>query len=836
MSTIKKKSGNFISAVAVAVVLAILLAFLVTIINSKEYFISQLYTVGSQQAELSYEDGYSKLDDALNDLDGLALQLSDRGGDGVAAVAALGSALAEKHPYLGFMILDTDGWQIAEYGECGNLDLTKNQIGSYLSAGVAGNSPLYKDTVLDSLCFTVYRPISGTEGVRGIIAYMTLDTFAGHLISAPTSPAEGEERIPASYTAMVDSKGYKLAYKESAEFALDADINRLTSLYDQLESLAVDGEVTSEIQECLKNNGDDYCGRIMISGENYLLALLSVDGLDGYYTFHLFAEEDIYNGGFSYYRQFNLIAIGLCVVVLVLLIVCLFINYEKTHDRIVDRDPYLGCNTYVKFQRDAQELIRSNKFTKYAIIYLDTNRLTFIRERFGSENAEEFLRKMSGVIAQSTLRNESYGYVLEDNFVMLVHYDNKEEITRRLKLINIIINSLPVIKDNKYSLKLCAGVYCVEDAGVDLQDAIDRAVAAHRSHKENHNGVCVFFDSSTTSANLHQAEVESRMEYALKNGEFRIFLQPKYNIKTDRMDGAEVLVRWFNEEKNSYQSPAEFVPIFELNGFIVNMDHYVYEEACKFIDSARSLTTNTIRISVNVSRVTATAPDFLKFYLNTKRKYNIANGVITLEFTESFAFENYDAMKQIILTLKQNGINSSVDDFGSGFSSYNILKELPLDELKLDRFFIKQSANSKRDQALLSMMIKFCNDMGITVTQEGVETVEDTRRLAELGCDVIQGYVYSKPIMTSDFMDFIKKSTSFREITGVSYLDVPKPAEAKPAEAKPAEQKPTEAKPTEQKPAEAKPAEAKPTEAKPTEAKPTEQKPAEQKPTEQKPE
>ena len=151
MSTIKKKSGNFISAVAVAVVLAILLAFLITIINCKEYFVSQLYTVGTQQSELSYEDGYSELDNVLNDLDTLALQLSDRGGEGVASVVPLSSALAEKHPYLGFMVLDADCWQIAEYGECGNTDLTESQIGNYLSEGVAGNSTLYKDSVLDSL-------------------------------------------------------------------------------------------------------------------------------------------------------------------------------------------------------------------------------------------------------------------------------------------------------------------------------------------------------------------------------------------------------------------------------------------------------------------------------------------------------------------------------------------------------------------------------------------------------------------------------------------------------------------------------------------------------------
>jgi EAL domain-containing protein (putative c-di-GMP-specific phosphodiesterase class I) len=236
------------------------------------------------------------------------------------------------------------------------------------------------------------------------------------------------------------------------------------------------------------------------------------------------------------------------------------------------------------------------------------------------------------------------------------------------------------------------------------------------------------------------------------------------------MDGAEVLVRWYNEETGSYQSPAEFVPIFELNGFIVNMDHYVYEESCKLISKMRSLVTSTICISVNVSRVTAMAPDFLKFYLAIKNKYNISNGVITLEFTESFAYENYDMMKNVMISLKNNGINSSLDDFGSGYSSYNILKELPIYELKLDRFFINRTGNERRDRALLSMMIKFCNEMGIKITQEGVEQIEDLLMLREMGCDVVQGYIYSKPIMSSDFMDFIKHTT-FLDVTGIRLDD-----------------------------------------------------------------
>lgn len=756
------KSGYFLSSIGSFIVLTVLIVFLVTIFDCKQFFVDQLYTIGETQSELTIEDSYSELSTMLKDLDALAAAASNR--DDLNTVRSLVNAYGEKHPYSRLRLIDSDAYEVARNGYCGSLDPTEAQIGAFFSSATPGNSTFHKDFFLDAMCFTVYRPITDSSVAVGAVLYVTANDIADYLVKTPVSDLE-QGRIAARYTALISSSAQKLSYKESEGYSLSDKLHRMTSFTDQLSEMGVDPLVVNSVSSCLKNDEESLIERIKYNGEDHLLTLTHCSLIDGYYVVSIFAENDIYEGGFSNYRRFNVTSISLCVVVFVLLVICLFVVYEKSHERVEDRDPYLGCNSYVKFQKEAQSLLSSHKFAKYAFIYFDTNRLSFMRDRLGGEQTDDLLRKMAGVISQSTLRNESYGHVLEDQFIMLVHYENNEEITRRIKLINIILNSLPVLKESKYSVKLCAGVYCC-DKNVTLQDAIDRAVMAHKTHKEHHADVCIFFDNTTSAINLRQAEVETRMEYALKNGEFRLFLQPKYNIKTDKLDGAEVLVRWFNEEKNSYQSPAEFVPIFELNGFIVDMDHYVYEEACKFINSARSLSTQTIRISVNVSRVTAMAPDFLKFYLGIKRKYNIANGVITIEFTESFAFENYDVMKMIITTLKNNGINSSVDDFGSGFSSYNILKELPLDELKLDRFFIKHSQNNARDVALLSMMIKFCNDMGITITQEGVENVEDVRLLAGLGCDVIQGFVYARPMMTSDFMDFIKKSTTFAEVTG----------------------------------------------------------------------
>ena len=761
-----KKNRIYVSVIAAFVIFAILMCFAVALVNCKDYFISQLDTIGKDLGNENYDKSVGPLDDMLEGLDELAVAISNRN-DVVnhdvenSTIGDIVRAFATNHPTARMRLLSPTKYDVMTVGDCGDLDLSKIQtIGTLADQGVKGNTGLYFDSLLAAQTVAYFTPVKDTPDVIGIIMYVTVED-----VQAMINFRSGD--VPPSYAAFIDVNGYKVTEQYAEGFSTD----RLTSFYDTLDRLSNSTAFSKELKNVLISEGE-YRLRMTFSGESYLLVSRASDNLSGFYTVELYYENDIYEGGFSAYRQFYLIALSLCFVVFILTIVVLFVNYEKAYDRAEDRDHNLGCDSYTKFQRVAQDLLSSNRYSKYAVIYIDTGRLVFIRERYGSETTDEFLRAMAAAIAQSTRRSEAYGYVIDDQFVMLAKYDEKVDLIRRIKLINVIINSLPVIKSNQYSIKLGAGVYCVSDPkNTPIQECIDRAVLAHKSHKDSPAEVCVFFDDSTRAASLKAADIEARMEYALKNGEFRLFLQPKYNIKTDKTDGAEVLIRWYNEATNSYQSPMDFIPIFEQNGFIVDLDHYVYEEACKFASRARSFFTSTIRISVNVSRVTAMSPDFLKFYITMKRKYGLANGVITIEFTESFAYENYDAMKAAIIALKNEGINSSIDDFGSGFSSYNILKELPIDELKLDRFFIKKTEDSRRDNALLSMMIKFCNDLGITVTQEGVETKEEMQLLKNFGCDVVQGYVYAKPIMISDFIDFMKKSTSFKEVTDIDLFE-----------------------------------------------------------------
>jgi EAL domain-containing protein (putative c-di-GMP-specific phosphodiesterase class I) len=292
----------------------------------------------------------------------------------------------------------------------------------------------------------------------------------------------------------------------------------------------------------------------------------------------------------------------------------------------------------------------------------------------------------------------------------------------------------------------------------DVSKMLDFAIEAKNAGSIAADFGSFRFYDDRLQENREQSEyIEMHMDTALENNNFVVFYQPKINLITDLPDGCEALVRWYNPELDEYMRPGVFMPLFEANGFIVKLDKYVYEQVCSYIEESTLQRQPLYPVSVNVSRATAIQDGFVDFYVSRKKKHNIIDGFLTIEFTESFAYENYDKMREIINQLHRNGFKCSIDDFGTGFSSYNILKEIQMDEIKLDRFFIDKGISEERDRKILESVINLSKDLRMKVTQEGVETEEQRDMMRKLGCQVIQGYFYSKPLHLSDYIGFIEK-------------------------------------------------------------------------------
>ena len=266
------------------------------------------------------------------------------------------------------------------------------------------------------------------------------------------------------------------------------------------------------------------------------------------------------------------------------------------------------------------------------------------------------------------------------------------------------------------------------------------------------------YNDKMHESNVQREYIETHMEHALENKEFWIFFQPTQNLKKKTIEGCEALVRWYNKEKDEYMRPNVFMPLFEANRFIIKLDKFVYEQVCKYIRDSVANRQAVYPVSVNVSSITAMESDFVSYYSDLKRKYGVSNGFITLEFPESLANEENKMLLDIMNALHKNGFRCTVDDFGSGFSPYNILKELPMDEIKLSGLFLKKGLASDRDVKILSGVINMAKDLNMKISQKNVETEEEARMLEQLGCNAIQGYYYSKPLRMSDYIDFIDRS------------------------------------------------------------------------------
>lgn len=500
---------------------------------------------------------------------------------------------------------------------------------------------------------------------------------------------------------------------------------------------------------------------VSISATNYAIAVSPVPLTAGEIMIvEIYNPAVIYRTSYSFMGQMEgaLIFLGL-----IFITILFYLNYQRTHLREKKEleeqiDSVSGCLTYRYFLNHSEELVDKNPTNRYAVAMLRVNYLQYLGQIYGDEIFLKVIRFVGEVFEKLLDPTETYGYISDSNFAVLLHYQEEVELMNRLRMINAIIYNFPELKTKNNHVKVTFGIYLVrpEEEFSTLQ-CLEKAGMALRSTTFSVDSLFRFYNDELGADSNRQAEIELKMETSLQNDEFKVFYQPKYNLKKEMIDSAEALVRWYDPEKHRYYPPADFIPLFEENGFIVKLDHYVFEQVCRFAADRIKNKQPLAPISINASRVTAGEPDFVRYYLSIKRKYDVPNNLLTVEFTESTAMDNYESLRKIVADLKGGGIGSSVDDFGSGFSSYSILKELKMDELKLDRFFITAGIDPERDDALLNSVIKLGQKLGMKVTQEGVESVEMMDRLRRAGCNTVQGYYYSRPITQDDFAAFLDK-------------------------------------------------------------------------------
>lgn len=400
-----------------------------------------------------------------------------------------------------------------------------------------------------------------------------------------------------------------------------------------------------------------------------------------------------------------------------------------------DRNPKM-------FNKVSYEIVHRNPDKKYALIQFDVAKFKAINEMYGEAFGDELLEFFVEALKIVCDKEQLFVRLSADVFMILTSYETKQDI---LDFIDKINANLQGYKGIAY--RLVFGVCCIDDIDEKFRKYGDGAALARQSIKENVLENVKFYEDGMKNPLMSGKYLEDHMVQALENNEFVMYLQPKYCIETDRVIGAEALVRWVNKERGIIP-PMEFIPLFEKNGFVTRMDTYIWEEACKLIRKWLDEGRRCVPISVNMSRIHLKENTYLSTLNGLIDKYGIPKQYLEIEITES-AEEN--DVNQGIAKLKDEGYVLLMDDFGSGYSSLNTLKDTKFDTIKIDRMFLQDFIESPRGQRIVEYVIGMAQSIGLDVVAEGVETKQQAEFLLECGCNIAQGFYYAKPMPVEEF-------------------------------------------------------------------------------------
>lgn len=296
----------------------------------------------------------------------------------------------------------------------------------------------------------------------------------------------------------------------------------------------------------------------------------------------------------------------------------------------------------------------------------------------------------------------------------------------------------------------------MRDVSVSIDEMVEHANAARKTLRSSANNRVAFYDKSVFLQVEKIKHIERNMQDALDKGEFKVYLQPKYNLVSGEVTGAEALVRWIRPDGTMIY-PDEFVPVFEKNGFIEQIDYFMLEQICSMIKKRRELKKKCLPISVNQSRVLLKRQDYTTRIAKILLKYQTPPQLIELELTERLFSGQYNEMFIMMEQLKKVGVRWSIDDFGTGYSSLNLLKDLPVDIVKLDKSFLDETETSEVSRVIVRKIVELTKELKKSIVCEGVETKEQAKYLRDIQCDMAQGYLYAKPMPMKDFEKLIDR-------------------------------------------------------------------------------
>lgn len=447
------------------------------------------------------------------------------------------------------------------------------------------------------------------------------------------------------------------------------------------------------------------------------------------------------------------VCLALFVIVVVYYVKQYFIMKRHTEELAekAGRDELTGAYNSGKFLALTQEVLDGNP-QNFAIQYIDFENFKYVNDVFGYDYGDSILKRYTQLMTETLQDGEFMARNMADRFLVFRYYTDKEQLLRQQQQVDSRFLEEAKLLPRQHSITIACGFCCLEDLieRLDAMALVNRANYAQKTIKNHPTNHYAFYNESIREKMIMERRLQERMGDALKNREFVVYMQPKVSPKDGMIMGAEALVRWQMPD-GSILPPGQFVPVFEKNRVIGKLDQYVFEEVCRWMSERLQQGLTVVPVSINVSKVRFYTPDFAQTYVEIKNRYGIPDKMLEIEFTETMAFENQNYMREIVKNLHQNGFTCSLDDFGTGYSSLGVLKNMTIDVLKLDGSFFWESKDVERERKIISGVINMIQSLEIQAVAEGVEHLDQVEFLQSIGCDLIQGYYYYRPMPMGEF-------------------------------------------------------------------------------------
>lgn len=425
---------------------------------------------------------------------------------------------------------------------------------------------------------------------------------------------------------------------------------------------------------------------------------------------------------------------------------------------MAEYDTMTGMYNKKKFYDVTKVMLRCNNDKKFVFVRFDIDRFQMVNSFFGYSEGDKLLIYIANKINEmySVMPYATFGRIESDVFGICHLYDESNILLKIADIRNMLATY-----NLEYDIVPNLGLYVIEDNNLPMETIFNRATIASNYSRGNYVKFYTFYNDKMSKAIIHEQEVINDMKGAIEKDQFDLYFQPKYNLDNNKPYGAEALVRWFHPVKGMVM-PGEFIPVLEKNGYISKLDFFVWEKACQYLRKWMDEGRTPYPVSVNVSRVNMYNPKIVDIIKGLTDKYDISPSLLNLELTESAYVENPVIIKEIITKLQLYGFVIMMDDFGSGYSSLNTLKDISVDILKVDMKFLSNTDIPGRGDNILASVIRMAKWINLPVVVEGVETFEQARFLRSIGCDYVQGYYFASPMPVDEYLKLVDSNEEFK--------------------------------------------------------------------------